>query len=72
MFVFKEPSDDCHWNLPMISPIGLGNGLVPSGNKPLPESVLTDLYCHVASLDYNKLDNRHNVNGDLTKLGLFP
>ena len=23
--------------------IGLGNGLVPSGNKPLPESVLTKI-----------------------------
>ena len=24
--------------------IGLGNGLVPSGNKPLPEPVLTKIF----------------------------
>ena len=40
--------------------IGLGNGLVPSGNKPLPEPMLTQIYvvvnpdlccwCHSATL----------------------
>ena len=34
--------------------IGLGNGLVPSGNKPLPEQVLTKnpdaLLCHYAKM----------------------
>ena len=34
--------------------IGLGNGLVLSGNKPLPESMLTRIYvaiwCHLATM----------------------
>ena len=29
-----------HWS----AIIGLGNGLVPSGNKPLPETMLTQIY----------------------------
>ena len=47
--------------------IGSGNGLMPSGNKPLPEPTLTDifitwtnvdryLYCHIASLRINELN----------------
>ena len=32
--------------------IGSGNGLVPSGNKPLPEPMLTQICCHMASLDH--------------------
>ena len=37
--------------------IGLGNGLVPSGNKPLPETMLTQIYVchHIASLGQNEL-----------------
>ena len=36
--------------------VGLGNGLVPWGNKPLPESMLTQIFgCHVASLGHNGL-----------------
>ena len=35
------------------SNIGSGNGLVPSGNKPLPEPMLTQI-CHpMASLGHN-------------------
>ena len=34
--------------------IGLGNGLVPSGTKPLPEPMLTPIYvtmlCHQATM----------------------
>ena len=34
--------------------IGLGNGLVLSGNKPLPEPMLTEIYvaiwCHLATM----------------------
>ena len=39
----KLPSDECQWILLMIN-IGSGNGLVLSGNKPLPEPVLTQIY----------------------------
>ena len=36
--------------------IGSGNGLVPSGNKPLPEPMLTQISCrHLASLGPNEL-----------------
>ena len=35
--------------------IGSGNGLVPSGNKPLPEPMLTQNCCHMASLGHNEL-----------------
>ena len=34
--------------------IGSGNGLVPSGNKPLPEPMLTQIY---VTLDLNVLTN---------------
>ena len=27
--------------------IGSGNGLVPSGNKPLPETILTQMYAAI-------------------------
>ena len=41
----KLSSDECHWTLLMISMvsnnIGSGNGLVPSGNKPLPQPMLS-------------------------------
>ena len=42
-----------HWYLVNI---GSGNGLVLSGNKPLPEPMLTDLYCHMTSLGHNELN----------------
>ena len=35
--------------------IGSGNGLVPSGNKPLPEPMLTQICHHMASLGHNEL-----------------
>ena len=38
--------------------LGSGNGLVPSGNEPLPEPLLLHLpWCHVASLRVNELNN---------------
>ena len=37
------PSDECHGILLMVN-IDSGNGLVLSGNKPLPEPVLTQIY----------------------------
>ena len=41
-----------HWSLVNI---GSGNGLVPSGNKPLPEPMLTQICRHMASLCHNVL-----------------
>ena len=38
----KLPSDECNWIL--LVNFGSGNGLVPSGNKPLPEAMLTQIY----------------------------
>ena len=35
--------------------IGSGNGLVPSGSKPLPEPMLTQI--HIVSLGHNELSN---------------
>ena len=35
--------------------IGSGNGLVPSGNKPLPEPNLTQLCCHTQLKSYDDL-----------------
>ena len=40
---------------PNNSGIGSGNGLVPSGNKPLPEAMLTQICHHMASLGHNEL-----------------
>ena len=39
----------------MRSNIGSCNGLVSSGNKPLPEPMLTQTYWHMASLGHNEL-----------------
>ena len=40
----------------MTDNIGSGNGLVPSGNEPLPEPMLTQIYVHhMASLGHNGL-----------------
>ena len=45
-------ADDQSWN------IGSGNGLVPSGNKPLPEPMLTQISRrHIASLGHNELNH---------------
>ena len=38
------PSGDNHWTSLMVVNIDLGNGLVPSGNKPLPEPMLTQIF----------------------------
>ena len=46
---------ECHRTPLMIDNIGSGNGLMPSGNKPLPEPVLSQIY--VASLGHNELSN---------------
>ena len=52
------------WNCPNMNVIGLqwwsvnigsGNGLVPSGNKPLPGPMLTQICRHMASIDHNEL-----------------
>ena len=58
------PSGGCQRNLLMIVDIGSGNGLVPSGNKPLPEPRLThSVLCrHVASLGPNKLTYNYLEN----------
>ena len=52
------------WNFPQVIVIGLhwllvnigsGNGWVPSGNKPLPEPMLTKIFCHrMAWLGHNE------------------
>ena len=43
--------------------IGSGNGLVPSGNKPLPELMLTQICCrHMTSFTYNKLTRNSRAN----------
>ena len=39
----KLPEYEYHWTSLMISHIGSGNGLVLSGNKPLPEPMLTQI-----------------------------
>ena len=46
------------WALAVIFNIGSGNGLVPSGNKPLHEPMLAKFYvtiCHMASQGHNGL-----------------
>ena len=47
----KLPSDYCHW----LVNFGSDNGLVPSDNKPLTETMLTQLYCHMVSLGHKEL-----------------
>ena len=49
------PSDECYWTLVMIINIGSGNGVVPSGTKPLPEPMLTRSVHLMASLGHNEL-----------------
>ena len=54
----KLLSGECHRTHLMISQHIWGNGLVQSGNKPLPESMFnTDLSHHMASLGHNGLIN---------------
>ena len=45
--------------------IGSGNGLVPSGNKPLPEPMLTQICGHRVSLGHNELINQPIDNMDV-------
>ena len=52
----RLPSDECHWALLMISQYGSDNGLVPSGNKPLPKPMLTLLRHHMTSLGNKHLN----------------
>ena len=40
----KLLSVDSHWTSLIKVSVGSGNGLVPSGNKPLPEPMLTQIY----------------------------
>ena len=40
--------------------IGSANGLVPSGNKPLIEPILTQIYIPMESLDHNELKPEQN------------
>ena len=40
----KLPSCDCHWASLTYVSIGSGNGLGLSGNKPLPEAIMTPIY----------------------------
>ena len=44
--IFSEMAELCWWWINS----GSGNGLVPSGTKPLPEPVLTQIYNHVATM----------------------
>ena len=44
----KLPSDESHWTVVMISQC-TGDGLMPSGIKPLPEPMLTLIYVTVWS-----------------------
>ena len=48
----SHPTEPQRWEVN----IGSGNGLVPSGNKPLPEPILTQIYVamHMASPGHNK------------------
>ena len=57
------------WNCPNMNVTELhwwsvnidsGNGLVSSGNKPLPEPMLTDLCRHMASLGHSELKHIHH------------
>ena len=41
----------------MISNVGSGNGLVPSGNKSLPDPMLTQFCRHMASLGHKELSH---------------
>ena len=52
------------WNCPNMNVIGIhwwsvnigsSNGLVPTGHKPLPEPILTQICRHMASLGHNEL-----------------
>ena len=45
-----------HW---LYIDIGSGNGLLPSGNKPLSEPMLTEIYVYIASLGHNELNQSY-------------
>ena len=40
-------NNKCQWTLLIEVNIGSGDGLVPSGNKPLPEPMLTQIYVNI-------------------------
>ena len=44
LFLMNLPLEECHSTLLMISNIGSGNGFGLSGNKPLPEPMLTLIF----------------------------
>ena len=70
-YIYNLQTDFSHWrfrhllwNCPNMNVTGLqwwsvdigsGDGLVPSGNKPSPEPMLTQICCHMASLGHNEL-----------------
>ena len=41
--------------------IGKGNGLVPPGNKPIPEVIFTLIYVAMVSLGRNELTNTGQI-----------
>ena len=55
IFFVKLLSGECHRIPWWWINIGSGNGLVPAGNKPLPEPILTQIYVIMSSLGHNKL-----------------
>ena len=62
------PLDECHSTLLMISQHLLGNGLVPSRNKPLPDA---DLCRHMVSLCHNELRNDNYQQSHVRVRGWF-
>ena len=53
VFLVKLSSNSCHCRSAYI---GLDNGLVSSGNKPLPGLIIdSDLYRHMAQIGHNEL-----------------
>ena len=70
--------EDFMWNYPQVNAeethwwhvnTGSDNGLVPTGNKPLPEPMLTQISRHMASLGHNELNkSTHNIPGLLVDI----
>ena len=61
--VLKWMSLGLHW---WSVNIGSGNGLMPSGNKPLPEPMLTQISVEMASLGHNELRQYNTKSGRCT------
>ena len=51
---FQEHATEPYW---LLVNIGSGNGLVPSGNKPLPDPMLTQIYRKVSNISGTKCQN---------------